>query len=740
MVQTRQNQDMGTNVDKDSNRLTDENIIPDILAADDDPVLRTSLKELLKAYDYDCTLAENGKQTLSLLDEQKFDILLLDLMMPEMDGHQVMEQVKAKFPALDVIVVSGDATFSNAAKALRLGAKDFISKPYKADDLIKSIRHIQETRNLKNKITHMQQKVLTSEQRYRFFINNSPDLIYMLDKKGRFTFINDRIIDFLGYEPEELIGKNFSNIVYDEDLTQVNYIHSQNDQFPDIKQTMEFQLTPKPPEKTLRCFESDTIAINKTISGLISGDQTIEQNVEQIFAGIYGVARDITQKKKYEQQISFQLNYDALTALPNRLLFKDRINYALSQAQRNKSRLAVLYMDMDRFKTINDSLGHPAGDKLLSTMAKRLSGCLRESDTLARIGGDEFLLLMPEIDETSDVEIIIDKMKQVLVKPFHIEGNDIFASFSIGISLFPEDGSNTDTLIKHADMAMYQSKNQQKGSYQFFSNHLVNQFQPNLSIENGIRTAINENQFEIYFQPQFNIHEQKISGVEALIRWNHPEKGMIMPDSFIPIAEETSLICDIGDWVLDKSMQVFQKWNHDSALQHITLAINISALQFAQENFCDLILKTIDKYQLKASKIELEITENIVLQDIQQVVSKFKQLGQHGIRFAIDDFGMGYSSLSYLQELPLNNLKIDRSFLASIQSSTDSNSIISAIVSMAQEMNMAIVAEGVENEIQLNYIRDIGCPIVQGYFFARPMPAEDARILALSQINGGVTH
>ncbi|MFK5893024.1 MAG: EAL domain-containing protein [Pseudomonadota bacterium] len=736
MVQTKQKQSIDPAFNKDSNTLINENMIPAILVADDEPIMRTSLKELLKAYGYDCTLAEDGKHALTLLDKQKFDILLLDLMMPQIDGHQVMVQAKEKFPDVDIIVVSGDATFNNAANALRLGAKDFISKPYKPDDLIKCIRHIQETRNLKNKIHYMQQKILTSEQRYRFFINNSPDLIYMLDKKGRFTFINDRIMDFLGYEPEELIGKRFSNIVYIDDLPQVNYIFSQHDQDPDIKQTMEFQLVPKPPAETLHCFESETIAINKTMSGLSNE----EQNVEQIFSGIYGVARDVTQKKTYEKQISFQLNYDALTALPNRLLFKDRINYALSQAQRNNTRLAVLYMDMDRFKTINDSLGHPAGDKLLSTMAKRLSGCLRESDTLARIGGDEFLLLMPEIAETSDVDTLINKMKQVLVKPFSIEGNDIFASFSIGISLFPEDGSNTDTLIKHADMAMYQSKNQQKGSYQFFSKQLVSQFQPSLSIENGIRIAIRENQFEIYFQPQFNIHKQKISGVEALIRWNHPEKGMIMPDSFIPVAEETSLICDIGNWVLNASMQTFQKWNHDSNLEHITLAINISSLQFAQDDFCDIVLKTIDKYQINPTQIELEITENVVLQDIQQVVSKFKQLGQYGIRFAIDDFGMGYSSLSYLQELPLNNLKIDRSFLSSIQSSTDSNSIISAIVSMAKEMNMEIVAEGVENEIQLDYIRNIGCPIVQGYFFAKPMPAEDARRLALSQINGSISH
>lgn len=716
------------------NKITQKTVIneklsPKILVADDDPVMRNCVKDLLAAYDYSCTLTENGKQAVELLGRQRFDILLLDIMMPEMDGHQVMVLVKERFPDVDMIIVSGDATFSNATKALRQGAKDFISKPYKPEDLIKSIRHIQETRNLKSKIDHMHQQILASEQRYRFFINHSPDLIYMLDKKGKFAFVNDKVMELLGYHPDELIGKHYSSIVSSDDLPQANYIFSQNNEFPELNQNMELNIVHKSSSAQPRCFESDSIAINMIMSDLFSETD----NPEQIFSGIYGVARDITEKKKHERQISFQLYHDALTTLPNRVLFKDRMNYALAQAQRNETRLAVLFMDMDRFKTINDSLGHPAGDKLLRSMAMRLNACLRESDTLARIGGDEFLLLMPEIMFPSDVETLIHKMHKALINPFNLEGHDIFASFSIGISIFPEDGTNAETLIKHADMAMYQSKRQQKGSYQFFSNQLITQFQPNLAIENGIRRALAENQFEVYFQPQFNVKANNITGVEALIRWNHPEKGMIMPNDFIPLAEETGLICDIGNWMLDASMGILQQWNDNPKLQQIKLAINISAVQFAQEDFVDYVLSTMQKYQINGTQIELEITENVLVHNIQQVVSKLKELGRYGIRFAIDDFGMGYSSLSYLQELPLNNLKIDRSFLNSIQSQEDSSSIISAIVSMAHEMEMDIVAEGVENEVQLNYIRNIGCPVVQGYFFAKPMPAAEAKHLALSQ-------
>lgn len=732
MLQKRQLQSIGTGSKAGLNKFVNEECIPHILVVDDEPVMRVCLEELLKTYGYQCILAENGKHALSLLGAQTFDILLLDLMMPEMNGHQVMAQVKDNFPDLDVIIVSGDATFKNATRALRLGAKDFISKPYKPEELIKCIRHIQETRKLKNKIDAMYQQVLVSEQRYRFFINNSPDLIYMLDQKGKFTFINDRVMDFLGYEVNDLIGKKFSSIVFSEDLPQVEYTFSQNNTFPDVNQTMEFRMIPKLSPDELLCFESETIVINKTMSVLVNN----EDNIEQIFSGIYGTARDITEKKKFEKQISFQLNHDALTSLPNRILFKDRINYALTQAQRNNSKFAVLYMDMDRFKTINDSMGHPAGDRLLRMMSKRIVDCLRESDTLARIGGDEFLLLMPELSAIKDVEVLIKKMQTLLSEPFSVEEQDIFVSFSIGISIFPEDGNNADILIKHADMAMYQSKRQKKGCYQFFSNNLITQFQPNLTIENDIRKALNDNQFEVYFQPQFNVKVNKVSGVEALIRWNHPEKGLIMPDGFIPLAEESDLICDIGNWVLDASMKTFQQWNENPALRDITLAINISALQFAQDDFCTFVLDTMHKYQINGSQIELEITENVVLQDIRQVITKLKFLSRYGVRFAIDDFGMGYSSLSYLQKLPLNNLKIDRSFISSIQSSDDSNSIISAVVSMAKEMNMEIVAEGVETEVQLNYIRNIGCPIVQGYYFAKPMPAGEAKKLALAQVKG----
>jgi len=728
MLPTETKQSKSADPNNNSSNAVNSKLGPNILVADDDLVMRNCVKELLIAYGYNSTLCENGKQAVEQLKTKKFDILLLDLMMPEMDGHQVMIEVKERFPDVDMIVVSGDATFSNATKALRLGAKDFISKPYNPDDLIKSIRHIQETRDLKVKIDHMHQQILASEQRYRFFINHSPDLVYMLDKKGKFAFLNERISELLGYEPKELIGKHYSTLIFSEDLPQANYVFSQNNEFPDINQSMELQLIPKAHGEEMRCFESDSVAVNMIMSDLFTNDE----NPEQIFSGIYGVARDITDKKKHERQISFQLYHDALTTLPNRILFKDRMNYALSQALRNETRLAVLFMDMDRFKTINDSLGHPAGDKLLRDMAIRLTDCLRESDTLARIGGDEFLLLMPEITYASDAETLIKKMQKALSKPFSIEGHDVFASFSIGVSLFPEDGDNADILIKHADMAMYQSKRQQKGSYQFFSNHLITQFQPNLALENGIRKALSDNQFEVYFQPQFNVKAHKITGVEALIRWIHPEKGMIMPNQFIPLAEETGLICEVGNWMLEASMEILQQWNQNPALKHIKLAINISAIQFAKEDFVDFVLATMLKHNISGEQIELEITESVLVQNIQQVVSKLKHLGRYGIRFAIDDFGMGYSSLSYLQELPLNNLKIDRSFLNAIQSNEDSSSIISAIVSMAREMDMDIVAEGVENEIQLNYIRNIGCPVVQGFFFAKPMPASDAKILALS--------
>ncbi|MCU7799769.1 MAG: EAL domain-containing protein [gamma proteobacterium symbiont of Lucinoma myriamae] len=592
------------------------------------------------------------------------------------------------------------------------------------------INNIIEKRTLKHQLDEMSRCIHTSEERYRFFVNNSPDIVYMLDNKGCFAFVNERVTELLGYTQEEFIGHHYSEFIHPEDVEKANFAFSTSLSNIDIAQNIEFRMVPKFLSSDLCCFESRSIAIKLNESDIP------DRNSNSNHVGIYGVARDVSEQKRLDEQVSFQLYHDALTTLPNRILFRDRTTYAISQANRNDRKVAVMFLDMDRFKIVNDSLGHLAGDKLLQKISQRLLTCIRDSDTLARVGGDEFNLMLPDIRSRDDVNQLINKISHALERPFIIENNNVYVTFSIGTALYPENGNSSETLIKHADMAMYNIKGKGKNGHEFFSDHMQHLLQEHLSIENGIRRAIQENQFEVYFQPQYDIKSERISGVEALIRWNHPDKGLIAPNDFIPLAEETGLINDIGEWMLDASCHILQNWiQNNPVLSNITLAVNISSSQITTDKFVDFVLNTLNKYHLKPEQLELEITENTLMKDMDLAVGKLHELSSHGVHFAVDDFGMGYSSLSYLQTLPLNNLKIDRSFIATIQSEDDKNSIITAIVAMAKEMGLNIVAEGVENEVQVNYVKAIGCPTVQGYWYGRPMPADELQILASEQLN-----
>ncbi len=700
-----------------------------ILVADDEELMLDSVKELLSLYGMSCILASDGQEALDIMAVKPVDILLLDLAMPKVDGFQVMREVKLNYPDTDVVVTSGEATFQNATLAMRHGVKDFLHKPYVPSELIKVINNLIEKRELKQKLDEMSRCIQESEQRYRFFVNNSPDMVYMLNQKGCFTFVNDRVMELLGYTKEDFIGHHYSEFIDTDYIEKANYAFSTSWSNVDVPHKIEFNMIPKSPSMSGRCFESRSIAIK------LSAHNILDRGSNKNLIGIYGVARDVTEQKRLDETINFQLYHDALTKLPNRILFSDRIDFAILQAKRNKTKVAVMFLDMDRFKVVNDSLGHIAGDTLLQEIAIRLKKCIRESDTLARVGGDEFNLLLPDIASRDDVKNLVNKISQALEIPFIVDDNEVFVTFSIGTAIYPEDGNTCETLIKHADMAMYNIKGKGKNGHEFFSDHMKDMFQSHLSVENGIRKAIQEDQFEVYFQPQYHVQSEKISGVEALIRWNHPDKGLIPPDDFIPLAEETGLINAIGEWVLNASCRILRTWiDNNPALSSITLAVNISASQITTDYFVDFVLETLDKYNIRPEQLELEITENTLMQDMELVVGKFQQLASHGINFAVDDFGTGYSSLSYLQTLPLNNLKIDRSFISTIQTQGDENSIVTAIVAMAKEMGLNIVAEGVENIIQKEYVKSIGCPTVQGYWYGRPMRSKEMQLIMLKQL------
>jgi diguanylate cyclase (GGDEF)-like protein/PAS domain S-box-containing protein len=694
-----------------------------ILVVDDDVRMTQSVRELLAAYGYSSMTAGGGEEALRVLAEHDIDLMLLDLNMPGIDGYQVMRQVSEHHPGTDIVVISGETTFESATEALRNGAQDFLRKPYAPDRLIQILNGVLHKQRLEQNIREVNQRLEASEHRYRFIVNNSPDIIYMLDDRGRFAFVNERVTGLLGYKPEEILGRHYSELVHKEDLEKARYAFDERRTGLRASHDIELRLLCKDTSLPYRYFESRSITIELNAMGMYQKKLSED---DRGFMGTYGVARDISERKRAEEIINFQLYHDLLTNLPNRALFRDRLNLAISQARRHDTQLAVMFLDMDRFKVINDSLGHLAGDQLLQAVAGRLTTCLRDSDTLARVGGDEFNLLIPDITGRDDAVMIVSKIFDQLKQPVELEGHEVFVSFSIGIALFPQDGASMEVLVKNADMAMYHTKSHGKNGYEFFSDNMKGLFQQQLSMENGIRRALEENQFELFYQPQVEVNSGRICGLEALLRWHHPERGLMLPDDFVPLSEESQLIIRIGNWVLDAACGELKKWIK-AGLDDIIMAVNISAAQLQQEGFVKGILEALKRHGVPGNRLELEITENVLMHDMDKAVSRLRKLAAHGVRIAVDDFGVGYSSLGYLKSLPLNTLKIDRSFIREIQSPQDRNSIVTAIIAMARELNLEIVAEGVENEGQMDYLKALNCCKAQGYLLGYPMTAREAR-------------
>lgn len=705
---------------------TSDNSGSKVLVVDDEVRMRSSVGDLLQAYGHQCELAAGGEEALGLLSAGSIDLMLLDLNMPGIDGYQVMREVRENYPDTDVIVVSGETTFESATEALRCGAQDFLRKPYAPEELIRIVSNTMRKRCLERDIRDMNRCLEASEHRYRFIVNNSPDIIYMLDNRGRFVFLNDRIKTILGYETDELLGKHYSEFVHKDDIDKAMYVFDERRTGTRASHNIEFRLLCKGSSLPYRYFESRSITIELSAMGVYA-EQEADQKEE--FVGTYGVVRDISERKRAEEVINFQLYHDLLTKLPNRALFRDRLNLAISQAKRSKTKLAVMFLDMDRFKVINDSLGHLAGDQLLQTIALRLNSCLRDGDTLARVGGDEFNLLVPGINGRDDAAMVARKIMERLKEPVVLDGYEVFVSFSIGIAIFPEDGQTIDVLVKNSDMAMYHIKTHGKNGYEFFADNMKAAFHRQLSMENGIRKALEKREFELFYQPQIDVSEDRICGMEALIRWNHPERGVLLPDQFIPLSEETGLIVEIGNWVLDSACRELKAWRLQGVSDDIQMAVNISAAQLMQPEFERTVLDTLAKHGVSGKQLELEITENILMQDMDQAVSKFQQLAANGVRVAVDDFGIGYSSLSYLHSLPLNTLKIDRSFISGIQAAKDRSSIVTAVLAMARELNLEVVVEGVERKAQVDYLRRLECGKAQGFFLGRPGPSEEIREL-----------
>lgn len=529
------------------------------------------------------------------------------------------------------------------------------------------------------------------------------------DENGIIFFTNPAFENMFGYERGELIGKHISilNAYSPEENTRI---------FGEIVEKLQTQGAWFGEFSNCR---KDGVLF--TTSARIS---TLEIGGNKYWVC---VQEDITERKRAEAMIQYQAFHDLLTGLPNRMLFNDRLRQSLSEASCSQSMLAVMFLDMDRFKTINDTLGHAVGDRLLQSFAERVTDCLRKGDTIARWGGDEFTVLLPNIRKAEDAAKIAQRTLDALKQPFYLEGHQLHISSSIGIALYPQDGEDVQMLLKNADAALYRAKEHGRNNYQFYIPAMNSQASELLVLENRLHQALKQGEFAVYYQPQVNIITGEISAMEALIRWHHPTLGLVSPRKFIPLAEETGLIVPIGEWVLRTAVEQNKAWQR-AGLPPIRVAVNLSARQFQQTNLVETVRLVLAETGLLPHFLELEITESTIMENVDKARTYMRDLHGLGVHMTMDDFGTGYSSLGYLKKFPFHTLKIDQSFVRDLRDEPQDTAIISAVIALGRGLNLSIVAEGVETEEQLELLQSLDCQEMQGHLFSRPIAAEDATI------------
>ncbi len=547
------------------------------------------------------------------------------------------------------------------------------------------------------------------QQTYHAASEGSVDAFYVLhnvlDERG--DIVDFRVGD-VNLQGEKLVGMKKSHMM-GRTLTEL---------FPDVRANN---------------FLADLIAVaqsgnshekewHDTGAGLRA--EWLYRQVVQVEDGVVAILRDISERKRLETKVQYQATHDALTGLANRTLLHDRLNHAIAQATRADREIWVIFVDLDRFKMVNDSLGHKAGDAFLLAVSERLQAIVREADTVARLGGDEFVLILPEVGDHKMSAGTLQRVMQTISRPIPVEEKEFSLSCSIGVAVFPNDGETAELLIERADMAMYRAKETGRDNFQFFTAELNERLIERMRIEEALRDAVERQEFELYYQPQVDLASGRVIGAEALIRWRHPEMGLIQPARFIPLAEETGLIVPIGLWVMRTACEQIMTWER-AGLRGLRISVNLSARQFAQPDLVQSIADALHNSGLAPGRLEIELTEGLVMTDVENAIDTLHELKNLGVQLSIDDFGTGYSSLSYLKRFPIDVLKIDQSFVRDITGSSDEATIVHTIISMAHNLHLRVIAEGVETEAQLAYLRKHECDEMQGFHFSRPLPVTD---------------
>jgi diguanylate cyclase (GGDEF)-like protein/PAS domain S-box-containing protein len=552
--------------------------------------------------------------------------------------------------------------------------------------------------------------------RNRAIESSTQGVIITNSKDGKIIYCNPAFEKITGYKPEEVLGRTVDFLTADDkDQAEIKSIHLA---YKELRDEMA----------VLRSYRKDgTLFWNEMrLAPVVDPSNQVKHFV--------GIIDDITERKAMEEQLIHQATHDALTDLPNRILLKDRIHQITLFARREKSIAAVLFLDLDRFKYVNDSLGHQVGDDLLCAVASRLSKCLRDTDSIARIGGDEFVIILSPLQSERDGMRVAQKLLEEVKKPFHLEGRELSITTSIGISCYPKDGLDAESLIRNSDTAMYQAKDNGRDTFQFFTDDMNKRVTERLLLENNLRRALEREEFEMWYQPVVDLKTEKIIGVEALLRWDHPQRGYISPLEFVPMAEEIGLIIPLGNWIMETACRQQLAWEKHG-LPSISMSINVSGRQLQQDSFVEEVSKVLQKTKINPNNIVLELTESMLMDPTPEFIVKLESLKKLGIQLAIDDFGTGYSSLGYLKRLPVDKIKIDRVFIHDVHKSPDSSAIAMAIIAMSKSLKLRVVAEGAEQKEEIQFLKKFQCDEVQGYYFSKPIKSDACEQLIRENYN-----
>lgn len=670
-----------------------------ILIVDDEANNRKTMEALLAPLGFNLAYAGDGVEALAKAAELTPDLILLDVMMPKLDGFEVCRRLRAdpSLAEVPIILVTALDDRDSRLQGIEAGADDFASKPYDRAELRARVRTIMRLSRYRR----------LHEERAKFerLVELSPDGILLVDAHGKIQLANPAMHRMLRIENGHTLNEQslMAYVAPDErDRRQAPFSHV-------IAHPAEVAHT----ETVFVREDGERFPVEVVAGHMVWQGQPTAQII----------VRDIVERKQAEEQLRVLAYHDPLTGLPNRSLFHTLLNQALAQARRAQRTGAVIFIDLDHFKNINDSLGHALGDLLLRHAAARLSGCLRESDTVARLGGDEFTVLLGEISQVADAVTVAKKILDVMAAPFDLGGQEAFVTASLGISVFPGDGDDLQTLLKNADTALYRAKEQGRSGYAFYTADMNAEALRRLKLENSLRRALERQEFMVYYQPRIALDTGRVIGVEALLRWQHPEMGLVPPAQFISLAEETGLIVPIGEWVLRAACAQAKAWQA-AGFPSLRLSVNLSGRQLRQPDVVAMVAGALKDTGLDPGRLELELTESILMQDAADTIAKLQGLKGLGVQLAIDDFGTGYSSLEYLSRFPIDHLKIDRSFVRDISSIADDGTIVRAIIAMAHSLKLKVTAEGVETAEQLGFLRTYRCDETQGYYFGAPAPPD----------------